>query len=531
MSKSGNATLPPGWAWATLAELLTLLRNGISTKPDAEHGTPILRISAVRPMRVDVSDIRFLSTPAERLSDYALQAGDLLFTRYNGNPNLTGVCGVVPELRSLLVHPDKLIRARVRADVAAPRFLQVVLNSGPSREFIRRRVRTTAGQAGISGADLKATPVPLAPLPEQHRIVAEIEKHFTRLDAAVAALERVRANLKRYRAAVLKTACEGRLVPTEADLARREGRTYEPAEQLLARILKERRARWEADQLAKMQAKGKTPRDEWKAKYDEPPPPDTASLSALPEGWAWANWEQLSARVTVGHVGPMKHEYVEKGIAFLRSQNVRENRFEPLGLLRVSEKFHRQLAKSVVHPGDLAVVRSGSVGVTCVIPDTLVEANCADLVLIQQPLGVVPGYGSYYMNSLAQKYVKAGQVGIALTHFNTRSVAALPVAVPPLPEQHRIVAEVERRLSVIDELDAVVDANLKRAERLRQAILKRAFEGKLVPQDPNDEPASVLLERIRAGRAAKPTTSRPSGKRAARWRRTRRTSQPVSSVS
>ena len=95
----------------------------------------------------------------------------------------------------------------------------------------------------ISGARAARIPLVIAPLPEQHRIVAEIEKQLTRLDASVAALERVRANLKRYRASVLKTACEGRLVPTEAELAHAENRDYEPADRLLQRILAERRAR------------------------------------------------------------------------------------------------------------------------------------------------------------------------------------------------------------------------------------------------------------------------------------------------
>ena len=120
----------------------------------------------------------------------------------------------------------------------------------------------------------------------------------------------------------------------------------------------------------------------------------------------------------------------------------------------------------------------------------------------------------------------------AQKNINLETLCDLAIPLPPFAEQQRIVTEVERRLSVIDELEMQVGANLRRAERLRQAVLKRAFEGKLVPQDPNDEPASVLLKRIRAERAAvKPTPSRPSGKRAARRRRTQRTSQPVSSVS
>ena len=123
--------------------------------------------------------------------------------------------------------------------------------------------------------------------------MAEIEKQFTRLDASVAALKRVQANLERYRASVLKAACEGALVPTEAELARSEGRDYEPADRLLSRILSERRARWESQEN-----RGR--------KYKEPVAPDTSDLPELSEGWVWSidstNWSttlkngQLQAR-------------------------------------------------------------------------------------------------------------------------------------------------------------------------------------------------------------------------------------------
>ena len=124
--------------------------------------------------------------------------------------------------------------------------------------------------------------LPLPPFPEQRRIVAEIEKQFTRLDAAVAALRRTRANLKRYRASVLHAACSGELVPTEAELARAEGREYEPADVLLERILAERRARWEAQEKRR-------------GKYQEPAAPDTSDLPTLPEGWVWVTLGQISA--------------------------------------------------------------------------------------------------------------------------------------------------------------------------------------------------------------------------------------------
>ena len=127
----------------------------------------------------------------------------------------------------------------------------------------------------ISGATAATIPLALAPLAEQHRIVAEIETQFTRLDASVSALRRAQANLKRYRASVLKDACEGRLVPTESELSRTEGRDYEAAAVLLERILAERRARWESQETRR-------------GKYKEPSAPDASDLPELPEGWLWS---------------------------------------------------------------------------------------------------------------------------------------------------------------------------------------------------------------------------------------------------
>jgi very-short-patch-repair endonuclease/restriction endonuclease S subunit len=284
--------------------------------------------------------------------------------------------------------------------------------------------------------------------------------------------------------------------------ARGEGLESETGAELLQRILRERRVRWEQKQLAKFAEQGKTPPKGWQDKYPEPVAPDLADLPPLPEGWVWATYEQVSARVTVGHVGPMKQHYIASGVPFLRSQNVRENRFSEEGLLFISKEFHEQLSKSKLQPGDIVVVRSGSVGVSCVIPDGLEEANCSDLVIVQEPHGVLPSFGTYYLNSAAKRDVRRGQSGIALTHFNTQAVAALRICVPPLEEQARIVEIVEDGLAAIDRLDLEIASQLKIAAAQRKNILKAAFSGQLVPQDPNDEPSSALLARIRAQREA-----------------------------
>ena len=361
--------------------------------------------------------------------------------------------------------------------------------------------------SAISGRDLRRHTLPLAPLAEQRRIVAEIEKHFTRLDAAVAALERARANLKRYRAAVLKAACEGRLVPTEAELARAEGRDYETGEQLLQRILQERRAKWEAEELAKLRAKGKEPKDDrWKAKYKEPAPPDTSDLPELPEGWVWARLDQLLGSL---RNGISKKPDSESGTPILRINAVR-----PLSVnmeeIRYLSGSVDQYADYVLCQGDLLFTRyNGSpelVGVCgavravdrkVVYPDKLIRARLASHLCLSSFVQIVLNVGLSREFIARRIRTTAGQSGVSGS-----DIRSVPLPLPPLAEQQRIVAEVERRLSVVEELERQVEASLKRAARLRQAILRRAFAGKLVPQDPNDEPGSVLLDRIRAERAA-----------------------------
>ena len=155
----------------------------------------------------------------------------------------------------------------------------------------------------------------MPPLPEQHRIIAEIEKQFTGLDASVAALKRVQANLKRYRASVLKAACEGKLVPIEAELAQAEGRDYEPADRLLERILAERRARWES------QVKRRR-------RYEEPVEMDTSSLPELPEGWVWSSMGQ-SFDVYIGSTPKRaKLEYWNGDLAWVSSSEVAFSRIK-----------------------------------------------------------------------------------------------------------------------------------------------------------------------------------------------------------
>jgi type I restriction enzyme S subunit len=358
--------------------------------------------------------------------------------------------------------------------------------------------------------DIRSYRIPLAPLPEQRRIVAEIEKHFTRLDAAIASLQRARANLKRYRAAVLKAACEGRLVPTEAVLARAEGRDYEPAECLLAQAIPLVDRSKHTRRAGRLWGAGVVP-----DLTDE-------ERQTLPAGWSWAKVRALGSdpedTVQVGPMSMRSQDFAESGVPVLNVGCVRWGTFDETKLDFMPSHKALAFSRYRIQPGDVLFTRSGTVG-RCAVA----RPHQADWLMTFHLLRARPDQAKCLPEYLRIVFEGAGHIrrqtreasiGTTRAGFNTNLLADLAVPLPPLPEQHRIVAEVERRLSVLDELEATVAANLKRAERLRQAVLKRAFEGKLVPQDPADEPGSALLDRIGAERDGAART--PSGRRGRR---------------
>jgi type I restriction enzyme S subunit len=358
----------------------------------------------------------------------------------------------------------------------------------------------------VNAKKLSNVRLPLAPSQEQEEIVSALDAHLTRLDAAVAALERVRANLKRYRASVLKAACEGQLVPTEAELARREGRDYEPADVLLERILQERRARWEAAELAKLRAKGDPPTDDrWNRNYKEPEPPDTSGLPELPEGWVWTSIEQI-ADVTGGLTKNRKRNRYPVQLPYLRVANVYADELRLDDVQEIGVK-DGELERVLLEPSDMLVVEgNGS-------PDQIGRVALWDgsispcvhqnhLIKVRYALPEVARFALLWLLSRTGRQFIAGVASSTsgLYTLSLSKVRSLPIPLPPLAEQARITSEVDREGSIVDQTIRTTEHQHRRADRLRQSILKRAFEGLLVPQDPTDEPASVLLERIRAER-------------------------------
>jgi len=229
--------LPETWAWSRFAFLIGELRNGISTKPNIDPpGTKILRINSVRPGAVLFDDVRFLPDSGNLLSSYRLREGDLLFTRYNGSLDLLGVCGMVRRLlKEPLLYPDKLMRVRFDHAYVVPAYVEIFFQSPDARDRLTARSKSSAGQQGVSGADIKAQPVALPPLEEQREIVRRVAALFKLADAIVKRVAIATARAEKLTQSILTKAFRGELVPTEAELARHYGREYEPAFALLAR--------------------------------------------------------------------------------------------------------------------------------------------------------------------------------------------------------------------------------------------------------------------------------------------------------
>lgn len=490
-----DRVLPDGWADCILGDLLRLVRGVSYAKADAksEPGDGLVPILRATNIDSELHLDEFVYVPRACVSaEQFLHPGDIVIAASSGSRS---VVGKAAQLRVPWhgAFGTFCMGLRVCSPVN-PSFVGYFLQSQEYRNGVSRLA------AGININNLRRQHIEtfdfrLAPLPEQLRIVERIEELFTKLDAGVAALERVRANLQRYRASVLKAAVEGRLT----EEWRAQHPDTEPASVLLERILQERRHRWEEEQLAKYAAKGQQPPKGWQAKYQPPAAPEIAESPDLPEGWCWTTIGECFD-VQVGATPSRSQSaywggdvpWVSSGeVQFCRIRATRET-ITAAGLRNSSTKMNP--AGSVL----LGMIGEGRTRGQVALLD--IEAcnnqNCAAIRVSCTP--ILPEYVYFWLWSQYETTRSAGS-GNNQPALNKRRVEEIPLPLPPLAEQRQIVDEAEMRLSVVEQVESEAQRSLSRGARLRQSILKRAFEGRLVPQDPADEPASVLLGRIAAG--------------------------------
>lgn len=332
----------------------------------------------------------------------------------------------------------------------------------------------------VRKSDVSKIFFPLAPLDQQKLIVAEIEKQFSRLDEAVTALKRIQANVKRYKASVLKAAVEGKLT----EQWRKEHPDVEPASELLKRILAERRKKWEEDYVKKyVGAHGHAPKDDsWKKKYKEPASPDAANLPELPKGWVWCSFDAISILITDGKHGDCKDDE-NSGYFFLSAKDINNGRLNYTNARQINkQEFLEVHYRTNLEFDDVLITNAGTIGRVAVAKnvDKLKFTTFQKSVAIIKPIKkyIVSEYLAYFLEA-SVKSMQAKSQGTAVNNLLLRDLRTAVAALPPLEEQREIVAEIERLLSISYEVEAVSGINLKRAERLRQAILKKAFSGQL----------------------------------------------------
>jgi type I restriction enzyme S subunit len=434
-----------GWRSIPLGETGKYI-NGLAFKPTdwGDDGLPIIRIQNLTDPTKPLNRTTRAVDPA-----YVVNPGDILVSWsatldafiWNREPALLNqhIFKVIPDTR-----------------VVTKKFLFYTLKKAIA-EMVKSEHLHGSTMKHINRGPFLAHRVDVPSLEIQEVVVAELEKQFSRLDEAVANLQRVKANLKRYKAAVLKAAVEGRLVETEAELARREGRSYETGEQLLQRILEERRAKWAG-----------------KGEYKVPVAPVTSDLPVLPEGWVWATLPQLGEL----NRGKSKHrprddEALYGGpYPFIQTGDVRRSDGSITEFTQTYSEFG--LAQSRLWPaGTLCITIAANIAETGILK---LEACFPDSIV-----GFIPSLGSPTVEYV-ECFIRTAREGLdryasatAQKNINLEVLEAVAIPVPPFTEQVRIVAEVDRHLSISREVEAEVDTNLQRAQSLRQATLAKAF--------------------------------------------------------
>lgn len=447
------------WPEVQIADVAELIRGVTYAKDDARSSQedgflPLLRATNIQDASL-VLETELVFVPEAKIStNQILRAGDIVLSTSSGSKHLVGKSALLRhEWRGSFGAFCAAIRPKENID---PKYLASFLQSPAYWKQIGEK-SMGVNINNLRRGDIESVVLPLPDLDEQRCIVAEIEKQFSRLDEAVANLQRVKANLKRYKASVLKAAVEGRLIETEASIAQREGRSYETGEQLLQRTIEDRSG-------------GSKSR---RSKADLAARP-TSKLREVPDGWVWTTTGQVCECIVPNRDKPKTFsgdipwltlpDFDDSEITVARSRS-------GLGFTESEVALYR--AKTI--PIDSVVMSCvGRFGISAVLTRKAVINQQLHAFLPSD--GVVPKYLAYVLRTREQEMLQKS-TATTIAYLNKENCNSITVPLPPLVEQNRIVAEVDRHLSIIREVEAEVDTNFRRSLALRQASLAKAFSG------------------------------------------------------
>lgn len=434
-----------------LGDICTKPQYGWTTKAIHSGSVKLLRTTDITKEHLNWDTVPFCTDIPARLENYLVESGDILVSR-------AGSVGA----SYLVENPEKsvfasyLIRFNPISDIVSPEYVHLYLQTPAFWNFIQDN-QSGIAMLNVNASKLSNLPVPVPPLDVQAKIVQSVNNSLMGLNTLHHSLELISIHIARLRQSILKAACEGRLVPTEAELAAQEGRDYETGEQLLTRILEERRHSFTG-----------------RGKYKEPTEPDSESVPLeLQSGWTWATFDQI-ADIRLGKMlDKSKHRH---GIPlpYLRNINVRWRSVKTDDLLNMfflSEEIDRYS----VCKGDLLVCEGGEPGRAAIWDGEPITFQKA-LHRVRPKSGVEVQHALNWIQYLAQSGKLASFFsGSTIKHLTREAFIPIPFPLPPLAEQKRIVEEVERRFAILDQVEELIKTNLERCQTLRQSILHKAF--------------------------------------------------------
>lgn len=489
LTTTGPWRLPTSWVWAPLGLLTSVISRGRAPSYVSSEGVSVLNQRCVRWDKIDFGYAKQTSESSFHKYPHQLvvQDGDILW-----NSTGSGTIGRATIYRhSEAVNGPVLIDTHisiVRCAHCLPEYVSRFLSTLHVQKIISDLNVGSTNQLELPRAVIAELKIPLPPLPEQRRIVARIGELFAEIAEGDAALQRARQGLDTWRRALLKAAVTGELTRDW----REANRPAETGANLLARI--------RAEQDAPTQASGRRRRPAGSINRD--------SLPTLPEGWIWSSVGDLF-EVSTGST-PSRAEpsywggtipWVSSGeVAFCRIKKTREC-ITSLALRGSSNRIHP--------PGTvlLAMIGEGKTRGQCAVLDIAACNNQNSAAIRVSSTPIAPEYIYHVLRERYYRSRKESQGGNQPA-LNGQKVASMVIPLPSVEE----IGEVVRRLDYFSILAEAaehecVEANTTQS-KLRQSILKAAFEGRLVPQDPADEPASALLVRLRSCRPGKPARRR-----------------------
>ncbi|WP_196523179.1 restriction endonuclease subunit S [Nostoc commune] len=511
-----DKNLPECWEIVTIGEItLPYETEQPAKKPETEF--KYIDIGSIDNSTQTITNIKtFLGKDAPSRARRIVRKDDILFSTVR--TYLKNIARVPAELDGVLTSTGIAV-LRCTSGIDRKFLFYSVL----SDKFIRKISSTMDGTLypAVTDTDVTSAAIVIPPLNEQRRIVAKIEALKARSQRVKEALEDIPQLLDQFRQSVLAAAFRGDLT---ADW-REQNSNVEPASVLLERIRAERRKQYEKEcDIAKKEQKNK-PR---KPENLEQKVYSNNYIVDIPECWIWTSFADIAAitkySMSSGPFGSALglKDYIDNGIPVIRGQNIQKGKFVLKFFVYISEEKASQLIRSIAYPGDIVIVAVGSSGQAAIVPKELPYAvlsqNCNKFTL--DTSWVVPDFVLMLLqNEIAKSQMQDKITDTVRQFLSLTNLKSMLLPIPPLEEQKEIVYRVNALFRIVDIVNFQYQQIKGNLDHFDQSILAKAFRGELVPQDPNDEPASVLLERIRAERAklqtkaAKKSTPPTGGRR------------------